>query len=128
MWLEDEPDIKITKSGTEVKFKLRGPNDNMLRIPFAEITKLMRALNKASKSMGNMIAKKGKQCSDVASALKILRLEKGVTIDELSLKTGYSTTYLYKLEDGTKPPTKESVVRIVKALGKTLDEFEKSIK
>lgn len=54
-----------------------------------------------------------------------VRQRKGITIAELSVKTGLSTTILYKYEEGSAFPTVKNRKKLATALGITMDEFYK---
>ena len=56
--------------------------------------------------------------------LKQIRLEKGITLQELSEKTKVSAGYLCHLENGTRTnPSIEVMEKIAKALDKTIFEI-----
>ena len=48
--------------------------------------------------------------------IKQIRLEKGMTLKDLSYKTGISTTHLWDIENNYKMPSIINVVLIAKAL------------
>ncbi len=53
-----------------------------------------------------------------------IRKEKGITLSELSMRSGVSVGYLCHLEKGTrKNPSLEVMERIAEALGKTITEI-----
>jgi transcriptional regulator with XRE-family HTH domain len=51
----------------------------------------------------------------LASALKIIRLERGISARSLSLACGLSASYVSKIESGTKP-TVDAFMKIAKEL------------
>ena len=56
--------------------------------------------------------------------IKELRKNQGLTLEELSNKTGASIGYLCHLEKGTRTnPSTQIMERIAKALGKTIAEI-----
>lgn len=53
-----------------------------------------------------------------------IRKEKGITLSELSMRSGISVGYLCHLEKGTrKNPSLEVMERIAESLGKTITEI-----
>lgn len=57
--------------------------------------------------------------------LKPIRLKEGLTLKELSLKTGISTTYLNDLENlNRKNPSYKKLNKILEALGVTIEQLE----
>lgn len=53
-----------------------------------------------------------------------IRKEKGITLSELSMRSGVSVGYLCHLEKGTrKNPSLEVMERIAESLGKTITEI-----
>lgn len=54
-----------------------------------------------------------------------IRQRKGITIVELSVKTGLSKTILYGYESGTYFPTVKNRKKLATALGVRMDEFFK---
>lgn len=56
--------------------------------------------------------------------LKIIRKSKGMTLDELSEKSGISSGYLCHLENGSrKHPSLDVMEKIAKALNKSIFEI-----
>lgn len=56
--------------------------------------------------------------------LKSIRSEKGMTLEELSRKSGVSSGYLCHLENGSRThPSIETMEKIAKALNKTIFEI-----
>ena len=49
------------------------------------------------------------------------RNHQGVTLQELSEKTGFAASYLSKIERGIKPGSASALARIASALGTTID-------
>ena len=48
--------------------------------------------------------------------LKLLREERGFSVPELARLTGYSSTYVYKLENGSRKPSPAAVLRLARVL------------
>jgi transcriptional regulator with XRE-family HTH domain len=55
--------------------------------------------------------------NDIAKNLKIARLQKRLTQDEVASKAGVSTNYYARLERAELKPSVEYLEKIVKALG-----------
>lgn len=56
--------------------------------------------------------------------LKLLRLERGMTLEELAKKSGVSAGYLCHLENGSRAhPSIEIMEKIAKSLNKTIFEI-----
>lgn len=63
------------------------------------------------------------------NSIRKYRKEKGLKLEEMSIKIGISTGYLCHLERGTrKNPSREVMEKIAKALGRSIAEifFEES--
>ena len=57
--------------------------------------------------------------------LKKIRIEKGFTLKELSVKTNISTTYLSDLENlNRKSPSYKIMEKLTKELNKNIEELE----
>lgn len=57
--------------------------------------------------------------------LKQIRLDKGLTLKQLSLKTGLSTTYLNDLENlNRKNPSYKKLNKILEVLEVTIEQLE----
>lgn len=57
--------------------------------------------------------------------LKKIRLDKGLTLKQLSLKTGLSTTYLNDLENlNRKNPSYKKLNKILEVLEVTIEQLE----
>lgn len=64
------------------------------------------------------------------NSIRKYRKEKGLKLEEMSIKIGISTGYLCHLERGTrKNPSREVMEKIAKALGRSIAEifFEESV-
>ena len=62
-----------------------------------------------------------------ATRLKSLRLEAGLSVTELSTKSGINRTYIHNLEDGRRvDPRLSLLVKLADALDVTLDAFRPS--
>ena len=59
----------------------------------------------------------------MAFNLKSLRLQRDMTLEQLSQKSGLTRSYLSKLERGLSSPSIGSALSIAKALGITLDQM-----
>ena len=55
--------------------------------------------------------------------LKFLRVQSGMTLEQLASDSGLTRSYLSKLERGLSSPSIGSAIKIAKALGTTLDRF-----
>ena len=55
--------------------------------------------------------------------LKFLRVQSGMTLEQLATDTGLTRSYLSKLERGLSSPSIGSAIKIAEALGTTLDQF-----
>ncbi|MGN5893784.1 helix-turn-helix transcriptional regulator [Staphylococcus simulans] len=51
--------------------------------------------------------------------IKKIRISKGITITQLSKKTGLSRNAIYKLEDGNTNPSLETIRKVSYGLGET---------
>lgn len=60
---------------------------------------------------------------DVGQRLRTLRLERGLTLDELSEQTGISTSTISRLETGKRSPTLQLLLRIRRIYGVPLDDL-----
>jgi len=60
---------------------------------------------------------------DVGKRIKVLRQEKGWTVNKLANLSGVSQSYLRDIELGNKQPTVEYLSYICDALGVTLEYF-----
>jgi transcriptional regulator with XRE-family HTH domain len=56
---------------------------------------------------------------NIGGAIRILRVESGISQEGLSEKTGLSQTSISQIENGVKTPTKKSIEKICNALGIT---------
>ncbi|MCA9013297.1 MAG: helix-turn-helix transcriptional regulator [Planctomycetaceae bacterium] len=64
--------------------------------------------------------------NNLASRLRKIRDDRGLSLDEVAVKAGISKTYLWELErdtDGLKKPSADVLLRIAKALSTTLAEL-----
>jgi transcriptional regulator with XRE-family HTH domain len=64
--------------------------------------------------------------NNLASRLRKIRDDRGLSLDEVAAKAGISKTYLWELErdtDGVKKPSADVLLRIAKALSTTLAEL-----
>jgi transcriptional regulator with XRE-family HTH domain len=60
----------------------------------------------------------------IGNKIRVLRKEKGYTLDELAVKADSSKSYIWELENKNPPrPSAEKLAKIAKALGVTLDYF-----
>lgn len=57
----------------------------------------------------------------IGEKLRILRQQKGLSLDELAKITQSSKSYLWELEKGTKNPSAEKLSELAKYFGVTLD-------
>lgn len=55
--------------------------------------------------------------------LRGLRLDKGLSLKELSRKTGLSPSYLNEIEKGKKYPKSEKIIQLAQALGEDYDDL-----
>lgn len=55
--------------------------------------------------------------------LRKMRLEKGISQENLSMDSGYYRTYVGKIEQGKYSPSTHTVWRLAHTLGMTLQEF-----
>ncbi|MBQ4538967.1 MAG: helix-turn-helix transcriptional regulator [Oscillospiraceae bacterium] len=60
---------------------------------------------------------------NIGSRVKRLRLESGLSQEQLALKSDITTVYLGQIERNEKNPTVKLVERIANALGLSLSEF-----
>ena len=58
-----------------------------------------------------------------ANPVAAFRSHAGVTLRDLSLKTGVAASYLSEIERGLKPGSATTLSRIAKALGTTIDSL-----
>lgn len=56
-------------------------------------------------------------------SLRSLRLQRGMTLEQLAADSGLTRSYLSKLERGLSSPSIGSAIRIAKALGISLDQM-----
>ena len=60
---------------------------------------------------------------NIAIKLKHLRIQKGLTLNALASRAGIATSFLSRIEKGEASPTVVTFKKILKALGKDLEEF-----
>lgn len=60
---------------------------------------------------------------NIGPTLKELRKSSNLTLKELALKSGFDGSYLSKIESGDRSPTIESLEKICRALGISLNTF-----
>lgn len=58
--------------------------------------------------------------SEIGKRIKILRTEKGITLDQLAKQTGFTKGYLSKVEKSEKSPPVSTLGRIASTLGTTI--------
>lgn len=63
-----------------------------------------------------------KQVLDTGQALKTLRKLAGLTLDEVSQRTGTAPAYLSKVENGRLLPANSYVAKITAALSREINE------
>jgi transcriptional regulator with XRE-family HTH domain len=63
----------------------------------------------------------------VVAKIKSLRKEKGLTLQALADKTGYTKAFMSKIENRRVSPSLQSLFKIVKALDTSMDDFFKEI-
>ena len=59
----------------------------------------------------------------IGPTLKELRTSSNLTLKELAIKSGFDSSYISKIENGERSPTIESLEKICKALGVSLNTF-----
>ena len=64
--------------------------------------------------------------NSIGKQIKKLRLENGLTQEKLSIKAGVPYTTLTKIESGViKKPAVQTIAKVAKALGTTIDDLIK---
>lgn len=64
---------------------------------------------------------------NVGKAIRLIRKEQGLTIEELSFKSGINHKYIQRCETGKCNPSISVVHNLAKALNVTFSEIEKRI-
>lgn len=60
--------------------------------------------------------------------LRKMRLEKGISQENLSMDSGYYRTYVGKIEQGKYSPSTHTIWRLAHTLGMNLEQFFKNFK
>lgn len=63
--------------------------------------------------------------NEIGKHLRNIRVKKGTSQENLSLKAGYYRTYVGKIEQGKYSPSLHTIWRISNALGMSLQDFFK---
>jgi transcriptional regulator with XRE-family HTH domain len=62
--------------------------------------------------------------ASLGEKIRLLRKEKGLTLDELAIKAESSKSYIWELENRTPPsPSAQKLAKVAEALGVTLSYF-----
>lgn len=61
--------------------------------------------------------------SDYAAAMRRARLEGGLSVKELSEKSGVTVMTIYSVESGARNPSLTTLVRLASALRLSLDDY-----
>lgn len=61
----------------------------------------------------------------IARKLATLRKDAGLTVIELTVKSGVSRAAIHAIEAGTRKPSLETARKLCKAMGVSLSEFDK---
>lgn len=62
--------------------------------------------------------------ADLGEKIRLLRKEKGLTLDELAARAESSKSYIWELENRTPPsPSAQKLAKVAEALGVTLSFF-----
>jgi len=61
--------------------------------------------------------------TDIGARVRLIRLEKGLTLDDLARQSGVSRAMISRIERGEANPTAQLLARLCSALGTTLSRF-----
>ena len=61
----------------------------------------------------------------ISNSIKLLRIAHGLTQNELAKKTGFTQTYISRIESGHRGPSFNALKRLIEALGVSVSEFRK---
>lgn len=106
----------------------RKPKTGRVKLTGARNRALMAAARTIDKDEKQQIVARGKrtlaefdELMDVVKVLKEERRQQGLTLEQLSRRTGIGKSNLSKLENGRLPnPTIDTLRRIAEALGRTI--------
>ena len=63
----------------------------------------------------------------LGDTVRFYRLKKGISMEMLARQSDISSTFMYKIEKNKAQPTYNIMIRIVKALDISMDEFNKRL-
>ncbi len=66
--------------------------------------------------------------TNLGKHVRKMRLQKGISQEDLSMDSGYYRTYVGKIEQGKYSPSTHTIWRLAHTLGLSLEEFFKGFK